>query len=111
MIVPASRRHVYDKSHLVVGQLYSIDSNLGGSFTVQYKGIERGFHHFVRPERPDWPKRDMLYTWEQVQAQVFINPPSDPYFCKLWDKQRRSKLTWSGIHKAHEAWFPELPGS
>lgn len=108
MIVPSKRRYLYDLNHLCINHLYNIDSGMGGSFTVQYKGIESDYHHFVRPEREDWPRADYLYTPEQVKANVYISPPENTIYAKWWDETRQKRPQFSEIYNAIEGWFPAL---
>ena len=77
-IVPARRKHLspedFAKGNLKGGETFSIDSGLGGSWTVEYTGRNRhGQLVFVRRAKNDWPEQRFYYdTSERAAEALYI---------------------------------------
>lgn len=79
MIVPACRKFFeaerFDAAK--IGETFSVDSGLGGSFTVEFRGIgPDGLFRFHRPAVHDWPAADYLFSRKDVVSKVYILVPA-----------------------------------
>jgi hypothetical protein len=104
MIVPATRRFVYDPSLLTPKKIYAIDSGMGGCFALLFIGKSRtNLYKFLRKRKVDWPERRFAFTSEQLYEHIFISPPSEIYFRQQWDRERQANPDHP------EGWFPPEP--
>ncbi len=86
MIVPAKRRFFdverFAKGKVKLGETFSIDSGLGGSWTVEYVSHEGNGPVFKRRARHGWPEEHFRYPDAAETARhVFILVPGYP-----WDR-------------------------
>lgn len=80
MIVPACRKFFeaerFDAAK--IGETFSVDSGLGGSFTVEFRGVDPdGLFLFHRRAFQDWPAADYCFSRKDVVRKVYILVP-DP---------------------------------
>lgn len=107
MIVASRRRFVSHPSVLVEGHLYSVDSGMGGSWTVKYLGKEDGLFVFVRADIED---RKYKYTHAELMKEVYILPPENVYDEICWDIERSKKLRHSKMYGTYWGWYPPEVG-
>jgi hypothetical protein len=62
----------FKPEQLLVGQSYSCDSGLGGSWTIEFTGRSDGRYKFVRHSRPDWPRLEFSYRHEEISGNVYV---------------------------------------
>ncbi len=85
MIVPAKQKHFdagrFARGNLKLGESFSVDSCLGGSFTVEFKGYEEGGALvFSREARNEWPQAYWVYdTPEDAAKALYILVPENPH--------------------------------
>lgn len=75
-IVPAKRKYVAPGrvNTMKVDETFSIDSGMGGSFTVEYKGHWNGIAKFKNVNFKDWPYEYDI-PMDKVQERIFILVP------------------------------------
>ena len=84
MIVPAKRRFFgagrFARGNLKRGETFSVDSGLGGSWTIAFdRFTDDGALIFVREERDDWPHETYRYADPtEASEHVYILIPDYP---------------------------------
>lgn len=106
MFLPATHRYVRNPLCLVLGKIYHIDSGMGGSYSIHYRGKGKGDHYkFRRVRRPDLSAQNYSFREEELYEKVYILPPESEFERKAWDKERQA-------HPEHpEGWFPADPSA
>jgi hypothetical protein len=98
MIVPATRKYLAPERVATIkeGETFSIDSNLGGAFTVEYMG-RRGNLTVWRNVSKGWES----YTYEiplaDVPKRIFILIPAETYLRELADQLSPEQYKLYGV--------------
>ena len=85
-IAPAKKRFFdeqrFARGVLKVGETFSVDSGMGGSWTVAFVGYtDGGYLRFERDARPDWPLQAFTFqTPADAAKEIFILVPENPNF-------------------------------
>lgn len=83
MFTPADRHHfadliVFDQA--VKGDVFEIDSGMGGSFTVVFMCKTENGYKFCQPAHNDFPSANLTYKPDEILHRVYICPPESSVF-------------------------------
>jgi len=82
MIVPAKRKYVESADAVVEGELYDIDSGMGGSFTVKFMGVDpHGMSHWLNVnEQSSFCGQEYHFPASEIPEKVYTLIPENPNF-------------------------------
>lgn len=95
MIVPATRKYLTNLSQLAEGHYYSVDSGMGGSYTVCYLGQNEDDSHTFHNANVN---KNLTFFHESVLKNVFVCVPTEKYEQKQYDQEKQDRY----IHLYHE---------
>lgn len=77
MIVPAKQKYFgakrFAQGNIKQGETFSIDSGLGGSWTVEYVHHGHSGPVFIRRAKPEWPAETFCFSSDEHAAEnVYI---------------------------------------